>query len=117
MLRSNAERFNSFRAPPSMKPKAGSRKPAAENRKPALPPSHRLPVRHYILVVLFDGPCEAMMPLRVGHEIVIIALRWMHRRLQRTLSRISNRPRRQPDIAVCVVRRPDLHIRVMQCPL
>src|ERR1041385_4736958 len=95
--RSDAERLNSFSAPSRMNPEAESRKPGAGSL--FLPPPHGLPVRHYILVVLFDGPGEAMMPLRVGHEIVIIALRRMHRRLQRTLSRISNRPRRQPDIA------------------
>src|SRR6266550_4501996 len=73
-----------------------------------------LPQRGYIAIVLFQAVREAMMPVAVAHEIVIISACWMHRSLQRTSTRVANGARRKTGMSVGIVGRVETHVGVME---
>lgn len=64
--------------------------------------------------MFFYGPGEAVMALRVGHEIVEIGLSGVHCGFEGTAPGIGDGPGRKSGVAIGIVRRFELHIGVMQ---
>src|SRR5581483_2729092 len=75
------------------------------------------PIGDYVLIVLFQGTCKAVMALGVGNEIVIIGLGRMHGGFQGAAAGISDGAGGQAGVTVGVVGGGELHIGVVQCPL
>lgn len=73
----------------------------------------RFAVGDYVFVVLFHGAGEAVVPLGVGYEVVVIGLGGVHRGLQGAAARVRNRPRRKPGVAIGVVGGRELHVGVV----
>ncbi len=67
-----------------------------------------------VFVVLFDGAGEAVVAGGVGYEVIVIALRGMHRSFQRSFAGISDRAGREPGVNVGIVRGIESHVVVVQ---
>lgn len=79
--------------------------------------SHGFAVGQDILVMFFHGAGEAVMALRVRHEIVEIGFCWMHRGFQGTAAGIRDRAGRKSGVAIGIVWGLESHIGVMQSAL
>ena len=74
---------------------------------------HSFAIRGHIFIVFFKAPGKAVMALGVGDEVVKIAWDRVHRGFEGAASGIADRSGRQAGIAVGVIGRTELYIRMM----
>ena len=77
-------------------------------------PQHHFAISRHVSIVLIQIVRKSMVPGPIRHKIKIIRRGGMHCRLQRSLSRIRNRPRWQPGALVGVVERVCQQVFVVQ---
>src|SRR5438552_502177 len=82
--------------------------------KGKLPVIYRSAVRGHVPIVLFQAVGKTVMPVAVAHKIEVVSVRGMLGCFQGTLTRITNRARRQTGMRVRVVGRWKTHVGVVQ---
>src|ERR1700680_5137701 len=77
-------------------------------------PSHHLPVRRHVLVVLFQTVGEAVMTISIADKIEIVSVRRVHCRLNRNFAGVADGTRRKSRMRISIVGRLELHIGMMK---